>query len=29
MANDWATIYGDGITKTGLPGVEEDLPAAA
>ncbi len=26
MANDWATIYGEGVQKTGLPGaVEEDV----
>ena len=29
MANDWKTIYGDGVQKTGLPGTEESLPAAA
>ena len=22
MANDWRTIYGDGVEKTGLPGAE-------
>ena len=21
MANDWATIYGEGVRKTGLPGI--------
>lgn len=30
MADDWATIYGDGVTKTELPGlVEEELDQAA
>jgi hypothetical protein len=32
MANDWATIYGDDVQKTQLPGVEEkteDLSLAA
>ena len=29
MANDWATIYGEGVTKTGLPGAGEALPDAA
>ena len=29
MANDWKTIYGDGVQKTGLPGAEEVLPDAA
>ena len=29
MANDWATIYGDGVQKTELPGTEELLPNAA
>ena len=29
MANDWKTIYGDGVQKTGLPGIEESLPNAA
>ncbi len=29
MANDWATIYGDGVRKTELPGVEEELANAA
>ena len=24
MANDWKTIYGDGVKKTELPGVEEE-----
>ncbi len=24
MANDWTTIYGDGVTKTELPGLVED-----
>lgn len=24
MANDWATIYGEGVTKTELPGLVED-----
>jgi len=24
MANDWATIYGDGVEKTGLPGAQEE-----
>lgn len=29
MARDWQTIYGDGVRKTELPGVEEALPLAA
>ena len=29
MAHDWQTIYGDGVRKTELPGVEEALPLAA
>ena len=29
MANDWKNIYGDGVEKTGLPGVEETLEDAA
>ena len=30
MADDWATIYGEGVEKTGLPGAEEEeLPDAA
>ena len=29
MANDWKTIYGDGVRKTGLPGAEEALQDAA
>ena len=29
MANDWKTIYGEGVEKTGLPGVEEELDNAA
>ena len=30
MADDWLTIYGDGVEKVGLPGAEaEDLPDAA
>lgn len=29
MANDWLTIYGDGVEKTELPGTEEALPDAA
>ena len=29
MANDWATIYGDGVWKTELPGAEEPLANAA
>ena len=29
MADDWATIYGAGVTKTELPGVEEILQEAA
>ena len=29
MANDWATIYGDDVQKTELPGTEESLPNAA
>ena len=29
MANDWATIYGDNVQKTELPGTEESLPNAA
>ena len=29
MANDWKTIYGDGVKKTGLPGAEEELSDAA
>lgn len=24
MANDWQTIYGEGVVKTGLPGAEEE-----
>ena len=24
MANDWETIYGEGVQKTGLPGIEEE-----
>ena len=24
MANDWATIYGENVQKTELPGVEEE-----
>ena len=26
MANDWKTIYGEGVQKTGLPGIEEAQP---
>ncbi len=29
MANDWATIYGEGVSKTGLPGAEEVQEEAA
>lgn len=29
MANDWATIYGEGVERTELPGVEEQELAAA
>ena len=29
MANDWKTIYGDGVTKTELPGAQEALQDAA
>ena len=29
MANDWKTIYGDGVTKTELPGAQEALQNAA
>ena len=29
MANDWQTIYGEGVQRTELPGVEEVQPAAA
>lgn len=29
MANDWATIYGDGVQKTELPGTENTLSEAA
>ena len=29
MANDWQTIYGDGVVRTELPGTEEALPDAA
>ena len=29
MADDWETIYGDGVTKTGLPYEERALPDAA
>ena len=29
MANDWETIYGDGVEKTELPGTEEELAEAA
>ena len=29
MKNDWKTIYGDGVTKTALPGAETDLQDAA
>ena len=29
MAKDWRTIYGDGVQKTELPGIEEELPNAA
>ncbi len=29
MAHDWWTIYGDGVPKTELPGIEEELPNAA
>ena len=28
MANDWLTIYGDGVEKTGLPGAETAAEAA-
>ncbi len=29
MANDWKTIYGDGVIKTALPGAQEELSDAA
>ena len=29
MADDWKTIYGEGVQKTSLPGVEEPLQDAA
>ena len=30
MRNDWATIYGEGVTKTELPGLaEQELAEAA
>ena len=29
MADDWATIYGEGVRKTELPGAEEKLQGAA
>ncbi|MBO7709909.1 MAG: peptidoglycan-binding protein [Lachnospiraceae bacterium] len=29
MADDWKTIYGEGVVKTGLPGAEESLSTAA
>ena len=29
MADDWKTIYGDGVQRTELPGAEEALPNAA
>ena len=29
MADDWATIYGENVKKTGLPGAEEALDQAA
>ena len=29
MANDWSTIYGEGVRKTGLPGAEQALSDAA
>ena len=29
MKNDWKTIYGEGVKKTGLPGAEETLQDAA
>ena len=29
MADDWETIYGEGVEKTGLPGAEEALSIAA
>ena len=29
MANDWKTIYGDGVTKTELPGTDNTLSDAA
>ena len=29
MKNDWKTIYGDGVTKTALPGAETALQDAA
>ena len=29
MADDWATIYGDGVQRTELPGAEESLSEAA
>ena len=27
MANDWATIYGEGVTKTELPGLAKEEEA--
>ena len=29
MADDWKTIYGEGVKKTGLPGTEEKQDDAA
>ena len=29
MANDWKTIYGDGVQKTELPGTAESVKEAA
>ena len=29
MANDWETIYGDGVKKTELPGADEEVDKAA
>lgn len=29
MANDWVTIYGEGVQKTQLPGIEEETLADA
>lgn len=29
MADDWKTIYGEGVKKTSLPGIEESMQEAA